>query len=170
MNENPRRKMSREARIAMTMVVLWSIMTLAFDAILLWQVAEQRSSIGYAKTSGVITHSELIIEAEEDTGPYCIADIEYRYRVGNTDYEGDRYRYGPDTEGDKSAQELVAKFPVGKKVSVFYDQQDPGDAVLSVGFAQTDLYPVMLTILCNLTMVALWCWALWRIRHTSCDC
>jgi hypothetical protein len=165
MSENSGRTISRETNIATTMVVLWSLMTLTIDAVLIWQVIEQRSSTSYAKTSGVITHSELIKEAEEDTGPYYIADIEYRYRVDEKDYDGDRYRYGPDTEGDKSAQEIVKEYPVGKKVTVYYDRQDPHDAVLSVGLERADLFPVMLAVAFNVAMIALWCWAVWRIRH-----
>jgi hypothetical protein len=167
MNQDFNPEARRNARIAIAMVALWSIMIVTLDAILVRELIEQRSATGYAKTSGMITHSLLVKEAEEDTGPYYIADIEYRFRVGKTEYSGNRYRYGPDSEGSKSAQQLVAEFPVGKKIDVYYNKEDPNDAVLSVGFERTDWYPVIMLIAANAATLALWCWAIWRTRHVS---
>lgn len=58
-----------------------------------------------------------------------IADIVYRFDVGGTTYQGKRLSFAEKTV-ESEAADLLALYPVGKPVTVFYDPLDPSNAVL----------------------------------------
>jgi hypothetical protein len=66
-----------------------------------------------------------------DDQPDARAIIRYRYGVGAETYESDAVGFGGQTSMLRAhADTLVAKYPVGAKVDVNYDPQNPKDAVL----------------------------------------
>jgi hypothetical protein len=81
-----------------------------------------------------------IIGSEETTGVVKIgrswraqrmADVRYAYVVNGQRYEGDGFRVLPMFHlGDETPQEIVARYPVGMTVAVYYDPKDPADALL----------------------------------------
>ena len=55
----------------------------------------------------------------------------YGYAVGGSSYEGSIIRFGDLSSGaSKPAEDTVAKYPPGASVSVRYDPENPGRAVL----------------------------------------
>ncbi len=47
------------------------------------------------------------------------------------EYTGDKIAFGGDVGGSrKKANEMIAQYPVGKNVSVYYDPNNPEDVVL----------------------------------------
>ena len=55
--------------------------------------------------------------------------IQYSYQVGGQAYQGYKLAPGPQV-GGTGARKVVAKYPAGAQVMVFYDPQNPSDAVL----------------------------------------
>ncbi len=61
-------------------------------------------------------------------------DVEYAYVVDGTEYTGSRYEFIERGEGRREVIEArLAKFPVGGKVAVRYDPDDPANSVLVPG-------------------------------------
>jgi len=60
------------------------------------------------------------------------ADIEYAYSVNGENYQGEHLRVLPmlHMKSDGTPEELVARYPVGRSVQVYYDPSDPSAAVL----------------------------------------
>jgi hypothetical protein len=60
------------------------------------------------------------------------ADIRYRYQVGPTRYEGGSVGWGGGVDSNHSdaSEAIVARYPVGRRIKVFYDPKDPAMAVL----------------------------------------
>ena len=61
-----------------------------------------------------------------------VADIEYAYTVNGQDYQGEHLRLLPmlHMKPDGTPQELVARYPLGRSVEVYYDPSNPTAAVL----------------------------------------
>lgn len=57
------------------------------------------------------------------------AEITYEYHVGGRSYRGSRVSIGEDL-GNHDVEGRLARYPVGREVSVFYDPSRPQDAVL----------------------------------------
>ena len=133
-------------------------MTLLFDGQIGWSAYRQVRTQGYAMTTGIVTRSELGEGAGED-GSFYYPKISYLYHVAAKDYYCDRYRYGPDATGDRSAERIVAMYRKGEVVEVYYDKRNPSDAVLARGLEQQDLLGAMFMIPFNLAMIAFWYWA-----------
>lgn len=57
------------------------------------------------------------------------AIVRYSYRVGERTYQNAKVSLGPPASG-REAKKVVARYPVGAQVMVFYNPQDPTEAVL----------------------------------------
>ncbi len=62
-----------------------------------------------------------------------VADIEYAYSVNGQNYQGEHLRLIPmlHMKPEGTPAELVARYPVGRSVEVYYDPADPTAAVLN---------------------------------------
>lgn len=95
-----------------------------------------QASQGWPSTAGLINESRVAHSTHTDTDgdssdsytPY----IEYTYQVGGQTYTGRDLTFG-FTQGygnEAKAQSVLAKYPPGAQVSVYYDPADPQKAVL----------------------------------------
>ncbi len=85
-----------------------------------------RGASSWPSTRGVVMSATV-----RSAGPFSSdASVLYRYSVGPTTYESTRVAFGP---GSGSAVELVRKYSTGSEVSVHYDSEQPGLAVLERG-------------------------------------
>ena len=55
--------------------------------------------------------------------------VQYSYQAVGQAYEGSRIAPGPEV-GGSGAGKVVARYPAGAQVMVFYNPQNPSDAVL----------------------------------------
>lgn len=91
--------------------------------------------------SGTISHSAVVGEySRNEDGSETLmysAEIHYRYRVGNRDYQGERVSFGgvsSDSWGC-AARSITREYPGGRSVSVRYDPRNPERAVLEPGIS-----------------------------------
>lgn len=135
----------------------WSGLTLLFDLSFGRNMMRQIRALGYSTVIGTITHSSVVESDDVEDGRSYRFDIRYRYLVDGSPYTGSRYRYGSDSNGDRSGHyRILASYPVGAQVEVHYSPSDPADAVLRVGAEATDLVPALGMLPFNLVMVGLW--------------
>lgn len=67
-----------------------------------------------------------------DTG--YLVEVKYRYRVADREFVGERLCFGYRADTDRvRAHDLLWRYPAGARVSVYYNPQKPGLAVLEVG-------------------------------------
>ena len=62
-----------------------------------------------------------------------LPDVRYSYSVGNVNYTGSRVDFHQHLTARDTAEAMIAPYPVGKIVRVYYDPADPSCAVLEPG-------------------------------------
>ena len=111
-----------------------SLMFLAFGggilaySIRLWR--EGRRSAGWPAAEGVVTASRMWGGRWNNSARN--SRTAYEFEVGGRLYASDRVCFGTlQSDAEKRAQ--VERFPVGRRVEVFYDPADPARSVLEPG-------------------------------------
>lgn len=103
------------------------------------QALEMRASLQWPSVEGQIISSR-ISESRYNTGPSqdrvrrCCKyqlQVRYRYEVDGLVLEGDRLRIRSNKTSVRAAAEReLAQYPVGARVTVYYDPEQPDQAVL----------------------------------------
>jgi hypothetical protein len=97
----------------------------------IWRAYKQTGwSRSWPTAEGTIVESHLDLSTGGDPRPDRSSRIRYRYRVGDHEYEGDRIQL---LTWLLPTRRLIEGYPVGRRVDVRYDPQNPGNAVLRVG-------------------------------------
>jgi hypothetical protein len=101
-----------------------------------WAEARADATARWPSVPGQIVTSE-VSTALVKTGPVRrvspVAKIRYAYTVRGQRYECDGLRVIPmlHSRPEGTPEELVARYPAGKNVAVYYDPADPRDALLT---------------------------------------
>ena len=140
---------------AVFFVGFWSLITLIFDGMLVFNGYRQMKATGFPVVTGTITHSEVTVHHGDDSTTYGI-DVKYDYEVAGGQYEGTQYRYGQMSSSDNWARTVVDSLPVGKEVDVYYNPTEPSDSVLVVGVQPGDYFLALFLTPFNLVMLGGW--------------
>ncbi len=106
-----------------------------------YQIYRGRQSTQWPTVTGVITVSELgkHVDRDTDTGSTSTtysADISYDYVVDDVAYVNGSVYFGSMQSSDPSTARLVLnRYPVEKRVTVYYNPARPQQAVLEPGIA-----------------------------------
>lgn len=113
--------------------LIWMLFVLGFDGFIgygFWRTYDAKAR--FLTTPGVVTGSEIERSSSSDGTTYA-AKIEYEFELGGTSYTGDRHSYfSISTSSRGHAEEVVKRYPVGRRVQVHYDPGEPEDSVLEV--------------------------------------
>lgn len=60
-------------------------------------------------------------------------EIGYLYQVGGKSYSGDTLTFGTYEETEATAQSLMEAFPVGRRITIYFDPSDPQRSVVWLG-------------------------------------
>ena len=82
----------------------------------------------WPSTMGTVMMSTIERRSSED-GYTDYPVVQYSYQISGQSYQGMKLAPGPDV-GGTGARKVVAKYPAGAQVMVFYNPQNPSDAVL----------------------------------------
>jgi hypothetical protein len=113
---------------------------------------------------GRVVRSEIRSNRRANGLPGFRALIRYAYVVDDEEYEGREVSGGEfPYRSARSANRLVAAYPVGELVTVRYSPDDPEIAVLETGISADVLYlPVMAGFLA-LAALAILSWGGWQL-------
>lgn len=109
---------------------------LAFmDASMFARLARQIRARDFPSTAGQVTQSEVIATPRSKGRKSYREAIRYAYVVGGREFTSDYTALGGIRFGNgrRQAEALVAQYPAGKELAVFYDPAAPGEAVLRPG-------------------------------------
>lgn len=127
------------------------ILTLAMFAagifLMAWGVYEikgSNESRNWPSTQGTISSSHISIRTSKGsnhrTTTTYFPSVLYQYKVDGRHYTSHRIEFGGESGGMKRmAKKVVDKYPSGKKVTVYYNPQDPKYGVLEAGFTWSSL-------------------------------
>ena len=127
------------------MVAFAGIFFVVGAGVLWWGIQDSRSafkSVRWPSVTGTVI-SSYVSESSDDDGTTYGADVQYDYVVNDQAYTGDRVSHGDVSTGDPSyAQKIVARYPEGRSVKVYYDPANPEKSVLETGFTAGLLLPL----------------------------
>lgn len=147
-------------------ILFWSGMTLTADGIGGWGVIRQIQALSFPNVPGTIVNCAI---KPGQTRGHSHIELEYAYEVAGVAHTGKTYRRGFVNASRKFMHALVDALPAGKVVDVFYNPDDPADAVLVQGIDGGDLFAAMALTPFNVVMLAMWTltWNRWRYAATG---
>jgi Protein of unknown function (DUF3592) len=147
----------------------WSIVTLLFDCLLVYSVGRQLWAFTYSTTPGKVMVSVVDEGRDSDGDASYSPKIGYCYQVEGKQYESELRRYAQiSTNGRKEVERILASYPVGKEVTVYYNNASHSDAVLLRGLEGMDLLMGLFMLPFNAIMMGGWAFALaWLRSDTS---
>lgn len=94
-----------------------------------------KASSGWPATQGVITATRVRVDDRGESSESYHPEVTYTYSVLGMSYEGHRRIIGATRSygNRRAAEAFLASYPVGKQVTVYYDPNKPGEAVLEAG-------------------------------------
>jgi len=93
-----------------------------------------RRSTEWPSVPGVVQRSKVATSTSDGKTMYK-ADVVYKYQVGDRDYQCSTVAFGGDFSSSDSswAHAVRDKYPAGSEVEVFYQPEEPANAVLEPG-------------------------------------
>ena len=83
----------------------------------------------WPSTMGSVVMSTIDRRSSSDGGYTDYPVVQYSYQIGGQAYQSTKLAPGPEL-GGSGARGVVARYPAGAQVMVFYNPQNPSDAVL----------------------------------------
>lgn len=120
-------------------------------------LALQYQAQSFPGTQGRILSGKVVQYTGSKGRIYYRASFSYRYQVNGQTYEGRRYRYDghPSFSSEDEANQMMLAHPPGSDVQVYYNPNDPADAVLSPSIDAQDVSLVFLFAPMNLLFLSL---------------
>ena len=113
--------------------IIWMLFVLGFDGFIgygFWRTYDAKAR--FLTTAGEVTASRVESSSTSDGTTYA-ARIEYEFELGGTSYTGDRHSFFSfGTSSSEHANAIVRRYPVGKRVTVYYDPGEPQQSVLEI--------------------------------------
>lgn len=104
------------------------ILNVIFLAIIFFTQRKMNAVQGWSSAMGTVLASYLERRHSND-GSTNYPVVQYSYQVGGQTYQGAKIAPGMEV-GGTGAGRVVEKYPEGAQVMVFYDPNNPSDAVL----------------------------------------
>jgi len=104
------------------------ILNVIFLAIIFFMRKRMATVSQWPSTMGNVMMSTIERRSTSD-GYTDYPVVQYSYQVGGQPYQSMKLAPGPEI-GGTGARKVVAKYPASAQVMVFYDPQNPSDAVL----------------------------------------
>lgn len=131
--------MARTVEIVIRVVGIGMV---GIGALTAYGALRMRVKTAQAHTWPTVPGTILSSELEADTGYHdgkriqtYGAAIRYAYGVGGKTYESEQIQLGGSSETSRPGEfeRIVARYPEGKRVTVYYDPDDPATATLEPG-------------------------------------
>jgi len=98
-----------------------------------------RESENWVSASAQIVSGNISARRGSKSTSYVL-DIKYAYKVLGQSYENNQFSFGSEGTGydtRKKAEGMLAKYPIGNQVTIFYDPNNPQQAVLERKYDST---------------------------------
>jgi hypothetical protein len=135
-----------ELKMANAILIAFGVIAIVIGGVLYMvqfrQGLRADASKKWPTASGTVVSSAL--ERLPDNKRRYRAAVQYAYRAGGKDYQASRVFWGGNEGRERHMASVVETYPAGGKVRVFYDPNDPAEAVLdpiqNTGSRQLVLY------------------------------
>ena len=145
-------------RIVGIVSFVFLLLNVIFLGILFFMRRKMAAVSQWPSTLGMISNSYLE-RRSSDNGSTNYPVVHYSYHVGGQAYQGMKIAPGPEV-GGTGAGKIVARYPAGAQVMVFYNPQNPAEAVLETKApAQWILWLILIIfdfVLCGVIPIIWW--------------
>jgi hypothetical protein len=123
----------------------------------LWQRLRELAPRKWPQIDGTIVNSTIKKQMVQAGGYQYIPVIEYEYSHDDKTYSSSKRRAGNYASGaSEDTEEISSRYPIGSKVKVFVDPNDPMNSVLEFGTTPLSWISIILgLIITALTTVAM---------------
>lgn len=83
-------------------------------------------------------------------------EVHYQYQVMGTEYQGSKIAFGPKVGGRSRAEKTIEKYPAGANVTVYYQPDNPANAVLERSISKVTLVLGIAMFLGGVFIYLLW--------------
>lgn len=116
--------------VAGIIVFVFFILNVIFLAIIFFMRRKMAVVSQWPSTMGMVNASYLERRhSSSESGSTNYPVVQYSYQVSGQAYQGIKIAPGPEV-GGTGAGKVVARYPAGAQVMVFYNPQNPAEAVL----------------------------------------
>jgi len=113
----------------------------------LWQRFRELAPRKWPQIDGTIVNS-TIKKQWLDPGYQYVPIVEYEYSYGGKAYSSSKRRAGNYASGaSEEAEAILSRYPVGGRVTVFVDPEDPDNSVLEFGATPLSWICIILGVL-----------------------
>jgi hypothetical protein len=105
------------------------ILNAIFLTILFFMRRKMAAVSQWPSTMGTVMLSRIEQRSSSEGGFTDYPVVQYSYQIGGQAYQGYKLAPGPEV-GGTGAGKVVARYPAGAQVMVFYNPQNPSEAVL----------------------------------------
>jgi len=137
-------------------LAFWALITLGADAVLAYCALRQCWAYTYASTQGTVLRTNITSSTDSEGGTSYTPEVKYAFQVGGVKYNSDRISYLFVSSSSKAANDVLARFPVGKPTTVYYNPASPGDSVLLRGIDGMGLFVGIFFLPFNVIMLVMW--------------
>ena len=116
----------------------------------------------WPQVDGAVTSSQIDVDVQPNSSgngmtTRYVADVAYRYAVAGQRYSSDQLGFVKVWTGDeRDARSVQRRYPVGARVRVSYDPDDPSMAVLQPGVTPSSVvvlgFGIMMSVVALLMM------------------
>lgn len=151
------------AKLGIYSVVALGLLIIFFAVVSIWRGA---GSEHWQVTEGEIVKSEVVSRSIYTGSSWRFekfSEILYRYEVNGKSFENFRIAFDA---GDYNVTDNLARaYPLGKKVRVYYDPDDPDNSVLFPG--RKTWGQILGTALMGICLTGIGLFPLWNLRKTN---
>jgi hypothetical protein len=105
------------------------ILNAVFLSVIFFMRRKMAAVSQWPSTMGAVNSSYLERRSSSEGGSTHYPVVQYSYQVGGQTYQSTKLAPGPEV-GGTGAGKVVARYPEGVQVMVFYNPENPSDAVL----------------------------------------
>ena len=115
--------------VASILVFVLLILNAIFLGVIFFMCRRMATVSKWPSTMGTVNASYLERRSSSEGGSTNYPVVQYSYQIGGQTYQGSKLAPGPEV-GGTGAGKVVDRYPVGAQVMVFYNPENPSDAVL----------------------------------------
>ncbi len=127
-------------RIVMVLFLIIGILTSFYGV---YVIQKSMQSKNWPNTEGIITNSKIEVNERTihkakitETKTYYEPNVTYDYEIEGVSYLSNKIFLGQYSSTSYNyASDIISKYSVGKKVTVYYDPKDPSTAILESGIS-----------------------------------
>ena len=124
-------------------------------------LAKMRASQAWSTVQGTVVESRVgrsaSTDSEGEVSYSYYPEIRYQYQVMGNEYQGDKISFSPKISSIRSwAERVIAKYPTGANVTIYYQPDNPSNAVLERSVSRVMLVLGIIFVLIGIFIYVLW--------------